>query len=148
MRKERAILGGGCFWGLQELARKLPASGRPASATPVGMSRGRPIVATAPAKALDITLDPELLQIHDPPTPSRQGNGVGTSYRSAILSLSDEQEFVALETIGDVDRSGKWPGKVVTQVEPRSGKLSPNTKTTCNETRRLNLPLPTKGLDP
>lgn len=128
---ERAILAGGCFWGMQQLIRRMPG----VLATRVGYSGGDVPHATyrnhgTHAEAVEILFDParisyrDLLefffQIHDPSTPNRQGNDRGMSYRSAIYFTSDEQKRVALETIADVDASGLWPGKVVTEVEPAS----------------------------
>jgi peptide-methionine (S)-S-oxide reductase len=124
---EKAILAGGCFWGVQELVRKLPG----VLSTRVGYSGGDVPNATyrnhgTHAEALEIIYDPavisyrELLefffQIHDPSTKNRQGNDLGLSYRSAIYYTSDEQKRVAEDTIADVDASGLWPGKVVTEV--------------------------------
>ena len=126
---ERAVLAGGCFWGVQELIRALPG----VTATRVGYSGGDVPNATyrhhgTHAEAVEILFDParisyrELLefffQIHDPSTPNRQGNDRGTSYRSAIYYADETQKRVALDTIADVDASGLWPGKVVTEVEP------------------------------
>ncbi|MBD8104335.1 peptide-methionine (S)-S-oxide reductase MsrA [Plantibacter sp. CFBP 8775] len=128
---ERAVLAGGCFWGMEDLVRKMPG----VKSTRVGYSGGD--VANASyrnhgthAEALEVVFDPsklsfrELLefffQIHDPSTKNRQGNDVGLSYRSAIFFTSPEQERVARDTIADVDASGLWPGKVVTEVEPVS----------------------------
>jgi peptide-methionine (S)-S-oxide reductase len=125
----RAILAGGCFWGMQDLFRKQPG----VLATRVGYTGGDVSNATyrdhgTHAEAIEIEFDPEqtsyrellefLFQIHDPTTPNRQGNDVGTSYRSAIFTLDDEQRRIAEETIADVDASGRWPGKVVTEVAP------------------------------
>ena len=125
----RAILAGGCFWGMQDLFRKQPG----VLATRVGYTGGDVSNATyrdhgTHAEAIEITFDPartsyrDLLefffQIHDPTTRNRQGNDVGTSYRSAIFTLDDEQRRIAEETIADVDASGRWPGKVVTEVAP------------------------------
>lgn len=125
---ERAILAGGCFWGMQDLIRKLPGVAR----TRVGYTGGDVANATyrnhgTHAEGIEIWFDParigyrELLefffQIHDPSTPNRQGNDVGLSYRSGIYYLTEEQRRVALETIADVDASGLWPGKVVTEVK-------------------------------
>ena len=124
---ETAILAGGCFWGMQDLIRKLPG----VKATRVGYSGGDVPNATyrnhaTHAEAIEVVFDPtklsyrELLelffQIHDPTTKNRQGNDVGSSYRSAIYYLSDEQKRVAQETIADVDASGLWPGRVMTEV--------------------------------
>ena len=126
---ERAVLAGGCFWGVQELVRRLPG----VLATRVGYSGGDVPNATyynhgTHAEAIEIIFDPdrisyrELLefffQIHDPTTRNRQGNDVGLSYRSAIFYTSDEQRHVAEDTIADVEASGLWPGKVVTEVSP------------------------------
>jgi peptide-methionine (S)-S-oxide reductase len=126
---DKAILAGGCFWGMQDLIRRLPG----VVATRVGYSGGTVADATyrnhdGHAEAIEITYDPsrtsyrELLefffQIHDPTTKDRQGNDLGTSYRSAIFTLDDEQRLVAEDTIADVDASGLWPGKVVTEVTP------------------------------
>ena len=127
-RTETAILAGGCFWGMQELIRKLPG----VISTRVGYSGGDVPNATyrnhgTHAEAVEIVFNPDKLgfrdllefffQSHDPSTPNRQGNDVGLSYRSAIFYTSEEQKRVALDTIADVDASGLWPGKVVTEVE-------------------------------
>jgi len=129
MAQERAVLAGGCFWGMQDLIRKLPG----VEATRVGYSGGDVTNATyrnhgTHAEALEILFDPDQIdyrrileyffQIHDPTTPNRQGNDRGTSYRSAIYYTSPEQKDVAEDTIADVEASGLWPGKVVTEVEP------------------------------
>jgi peptide-methionine (S)-S-oxide reductase len=129
--QERAILAGGCFWGMQELICKLPG----VVATRVGYSGGDVPHATyrnhgTHAEAIEVIFDSETLsfrqllelffQIHDPTTIDRQGNDRGPSYRSAIFYTSDDQKRIALDTIQDVDASGIWPGKVVTQVEPAS----------------------------
>ena len=129
MSEERAVLAGGCFWGVQELVRKLPGVIR----TRVGYTGGDVKNATyrnhgTHAEGIEIIFDPakisyrQLLefffQIHDPTTKNRQGNDMGASYRSAIYYTSPEQEAIAEDTIEDVDASGLWPGKVVTQVEP------------------------------
>jgi peptide-methionine (S)-S-oxide reductase len=129
MAEERAVLAGGCFWGVEELVRKLPGVTR----TRVGYSGGDVKNATyrnhgTHAEAIEILFDPakisyrQLLefffQIHDPTTKNRQGNDIGMSYRSAIYYTSPEQEEIAEDTIADVEASGLWPGKVVTQVEP------------------------------
>jgi peptide-methionine (S)-S-oxide reductase len=126
---ERAILAGGCFWGVQDLVRKLPG----VKGTRVGYSGGDVKNATyrnhgTHAEAIEILFDPGVIsfrtllefffQIHDPTTKNRQGNDLGTSYRSAIFYTSAEQKRVAEDTIADVDASGLWPGKVVTLVEP------------------------------
>jgi peptide-methionine (S)-S-oxide reductase len=124
---EKAILAGGCFWGMQDLIRRRPG----VLSTRVGYSGGEVANATyrnhgSHAEAIEIIFDPaatsyrELLefffQVHDPSTKNRQGNDVGASYRSAIFYTSDEQKQVAEDTIADVDASGLWPGKVVTEV--------------------------------
>jgi peptide-methionine (S)-S-oxide reductase len=126
---ERAVLAGGCFWGMQDLIRKRPG----VISTRVGYSGGDVPNATyrnhgTHAEAIEIVFDPakqsyrDLLefffQIHDPTTKNRQGNDVGMSYRSAIYYESEEQKRVALDTIADVEASGLWPGKVVTEVQP------------------------------
>ena len=127
MTTERAVLAGGCFWGVQDLVRKLPG----VIETRVGYSGGDVPNATyrnhgTHAEAIEILFDPATIsfrqllefffQIHDPTTVNRQGNDVGMSYRSAIYTTSDEQKRVAEDTIADVDASGLWPGKVVTEV--------------------------------
>ena len=129
MSHERAILAGGCFWGMEELFRNQPG----VVSTRVGYSGGDVDNATyrnhgTHAEAVEIVFDParigyrDLLefffQIHDPTTSDRQGNDVGKSYRSAIYYTSPEQKRVALETIADVEASGLWPAKVVTEVAP------------------------------
>jgi peptide-methionine (S)-S-oxide reductase len=126
---EKAILAGGCFWGMEELIRRRPG----VLDTRVGYTGGDTPNATyrnhgSHAEAIEIVYDPsktsyrEMLefffQIHDPSTKNRQGNDVGTSYRSGIYYENDEQRAVALDTIADVDASGLWPGKVVTEVAP------------------------------
>ncbi|MDE2516573.1 MAG: peptide-methionine (S)-S-oxide reductase MsrA [Rhodospirillales bacterium] len=129
MSNERAILAGGCFWGMQDLIRKLPG----VVATRVGYSGGDVAHATyrnhgTHAEAIEIVFDPDTIsyrallefffQIHDPTTPNRQGNDRGMSYRSAIFYANPEQRRVAEETIADVNESGLWPGKVVTELAP------------------------------
>ncbi len=128
---ERAVLAGGCFWGMQDLIRKLPG----VLETRVGYTGGDVPNATyrhhgTHAEAIEIVFDPSktsfrkllefFFQIHDPTTLNRQGNDRGASYRSAIFYTSDEQRAVALDTIQDVDASGIWPGKVVTEVAAAS----------------------------
>ena len=125
---ERAVLAGGCFWGMQDLIRRMPG----VVATRVGYTGGEVPRATyrnhgSHAEGIEIHFDPERLsyrrllefffQIHDPTTRNRQGNDVGSSYRSAIYYVSERQREIALDTIADVNASGLWPGKVVTQVE-------------------------------
>ncbi len=129
MAQERAVLAGGCFWGMQDLIRKLPG----VEATRVGYTGGDVPNATyrnhgTHAEGLEILFDPDQIsyrrileyffQIHDPSTANRQGNDLGMSYRSAIYFTSAEQKAVAEDTIADVDASGLWPGKVVTELEP------------------------------
>jgi peptide-methionine (S)-S-oxide reductase len=131
MNTERAVLAGGCFWGMQDLIRRYDGI----ISTRVGYTGGEVVNATyrnhgSHAEAIEIIFDPakisyrELLefffQIHDPSTPNRQGNDRGASYRSAIFYTSDEQKQIAEDTIADVDASGVWPGKVVTEVTPVS----------------------------
>lgn len=128
---ERAILAGGCFWGMQDLIRKRPG----VLSTRVGYTGGDVPNATyrnhgTHAEGIEIEFDPQVVsyrellelffQIHDPTTKNRQGNDMGMSYRSAIYFTSDEQHQTALDTIEDVNASGLWPGKVVTEVEPAS----------------------------
>jgi peptide-methionine (S)-S-oxide reductase len=126
---ERAVLAGGCFWGMQDLIRKLPGVVN----TRVGYTGGDVPHATyrnhgTHAEGIEIVFDPEktsyrdllefFFQIHDPSTKNRQGNDIGMSYRSAIYYVDETQKQIALETIADVDASGLWPGKVVTEVAP------------------------------
>lgn len=129
MTEERAVLAGGCFWGVQDLVRRQPG----VISTRVGYSGGEVPNATYRnhgnhAEAIEIIFDPEVtcfravleffFQIHDPTTKNRQGNDRGASYRSAIYYTSEDQKAVAEDTIADVEASGLWPGKVVTEVEP------------------------------
>src|SRR6201996_1152836 len=129
MSEERAVLAGGCFWGMQDLLRRYDGVIR----TRVGYSGGEVKNATYRnhgnhAEAIEIIFDPAVLsfrqllefffQIHDPSTRNRQGNDRGPSYRSAIYYTSDAQKETAEDTIRDVDASGLWPGKVVTELEP------------------------------
>jgi methionine-S-sulfoxide reductase len=129
MTQERAVLAGGCFWGVQELFRRYDG----VLSTRVGYTGGKTPNATyrnhgSHAEAIEIVFDPDRIsyrqilefffQIHDPTTRNRQGNDVGTSYRSAIFYTSEEQQHVAEDTIADVEASGLWPGKVVTEVVP------------------------------
>lgn len=128
---ERAVLAGGCFWGMQDLIRKLPG----VLDTRVGYTGGHVENATyrnheGHAEAIEIIFDPTVItyrdllafffQIHDPTTMNRQGNDIGTSYRSEIFYVSDEQKGEALRTIDDVNASGLWPGPAVTQVSAAS----------------------------
>ncbi|WP_158809957.1 peptide-methionine (S)-S-oxide reductase MsrA [Beijerinckia sp. L45] len=129
MSEERAVLAGGCFWGMQDLIRRQDG----VIATRVGYTGGDVPNATyrnhgTHAEAIEIVFDPEktsyrkmlefFFQIHDPSTKNRQGNDVGLSYRSAIFTTSDEQTRVAADMIADVNASGLWPGKVATEVVP------------------------------
>ena len=129
MKHERSILAGGCFWGMQDLIRRRDG----VISTRVGYSGGDVPNATyrnhgTHAEAIEIVFDPDRLsyrellefffQVHDPTTRNRQGNDVGTSYRSAIFTTSDDQRRVAEDTIADVNASGLWPGPVVTEVAP------------------------------
>jgi peptide-methionine (S)-S-oxide reductase len=126
---ERAILAGGCFWGMQDLIRSFPG----VITTRVGYTGGNVPNATyrnheGHAEAIEIIFDPQQLtyrrlleffiQIHDPTTLNRQGNDTGTSYRSAIFFTTDEQKRIAEDTIADVNASELWPGTVVTEVAP------------------------------
>lgn len=130
-KTERAVLAGGCFWGVQQLIRRKPG----VISTRVGYSGGEVDHATYRnhgnhAEAIEIIFDPEKIsfrdllefffQIHDPSTLNRQGNDKGSSYRSAIFYTSGAQREIAEDTIADVDASGIWPGKVVTEVTPVS----------------------------
>lgn len=126
---ERAVLAGGCFWGMQDLIRRLPG----VISTRVGYTGGEVANATYRnhgnhAEGIEVIFDPTIItyrkllevffQVHDPSTPNRQGNDIGPSYRSAIYYENDDQKRVAIETIADVDASGLWPARVVTEVEP------------------------------
>ena len=128
-KTERAVLAGGCFWGMQDLIRKMPG----VVSTRVGYTGGDVPNATyrnhgSHAEGIEIMFDPDKLsyreilefffQIHDPSTPDRQGNDMGPSYRSGIYYVDDAQKDEAVRTIADVNASGLWPGKVVTEVEP------------------------------
>ncbi len=129
MNTEKAALAGGCFWGMQDLIRRLPG----VVSTRVGYSGGEVPNATYRnhgnhAEAIEIVFDPArtsyrallefFFQIHDPTTRNRQGGDVGASYRSAIFYANDEQKRVAEDTIADVDASGLWPGTVKTELSP------------------------------
>jgi peptide-methionine (S)-S-oxide reductase len=129
MTTERAVLAGGCFWGVQDLFRRYDG----VLSTRVGYTGGDVPNATyrnhgSHAEAVEVIFDPARIsyrqilefffQIHDPSTRDRQGNDFGASYRSAIFYTSDEQRRIAEDTIADVDASGLWPGKVVTEVVP------------------------------
>lgn len=126
---ERAVLAGGCFWGMQDLIRKLPGVVK----TRVGYTGGDVANATyrdhgTHAEGIEIVFDPTqttfrtllefFFQIHDPTTPNRQGNDLGLAYRSAIYYVDDAQKAIALDTIADVNASGLWPGKLVTELDP------------------------------
>lgn len=129
MQTQKAILAGGCFWGVEELIRHQPG----VISTIVGYTGGDVPNATyrnhgTHAEGIEIVFDPEKLsyrklleyffQIHNPTTRNRQGNDIGTSYRSAIFFLDDEQRDTAIQLIKELDDSGKWPGKIVTEVVP------------------------------
>ncbi|MEP3442479.1 MAG: peptide-methionine (S)-S-oxide reductase MsrA [Sulfitobacter sp.] len=129
MSNQRAVLAGGCFWGMQDLIRKRTG----VVSTRVGYSGGDVPNATyrnhgTHAEAIEVIFDPNQLsyrallelffQIHDPTTPNRQGNDLGMSYRSAIYFVDEDQKTTALDTIADIEASGIWPGKVVTEIEP------------------------------
>jgi peptide-methionine (S)-S-oxide reductase len=129
MTSERAVLAGGCFWGMQDLIRKMPG----VISTRVGYTGGDVANATYRnhgnhAEGIEIVFDPAKLsyrkllefffQIHDPTTLNRQGNDRGASYRSAIYYVDETQKAVAEDTIADVNASGLWPGRVVTEVKP------------------------------
>ncbi|MES2901616.1 MAG: peptide-methionine (S)-S-oxide reductase MsrA [Pseudomonadota bacterium] len=126
---ETAILAGGCFWGMQDLIRRIPG----VLSTRVGYTGGDVVNATyrnhgTHAEGIEVVFDPRRLsyrqvlefffQIHDPSTRNRQGNDMGTSYRSGIYYQNEEQKKIAEDTILDVDASGLWPGKVVTELAP------------------------------
>ena len=128
-RLEKAILAGGCFWGMQDLFRKQPG----VVSTRVGYSGGDVPNATyrnhgTHAEAIEVVFDPDetsyravlefFFRVHDPTTVNRQGNDIGASYRSAIFYVDDEQRQIAADTVADVEASGRWPGKVVTEVAP------------------------------
>lgn len=130
---QRAVLAGGCFWGMQDLIRKLDG----VRATRVGYTGGQTENATydqvktgrtGHAESIEITFDPSVIsyrkilewffQIHDPTTKDRQGNDRGTQYRSAIFYESEDQKRIAEDVIDAVESSGKWPGRVVTELTP------------------------------
>jgi peptide-methionine (S)-S-oxide reductase len=126
---EKAVIAGGCFWGMQDLFRRMPG----VLSTRVGYTGGNVANATyrnhgTHAEAIEIVFDPRVLsyrkilefffQIHDPTTLNSQGNDYGASYRSAIFYTSEEQKQIAEKTIADVGASGQWPGKIVTEVSP------------------------------
>ena len=158
---EKAILAGGCFWGMQDLIRKRPG----VISTRVGYTGGDVPNATYRnhgnhAEAIEIIFDPRqtsyrdllefFFQIHDPTTRNRQGNDVGASYRSAIFYTSDEQKRVAEDTIADVNASGLWPGKVVTEVDPAGPfwEAEPEHQDYLERyPERLHLPLPAPELE-
>ena len=129
MNTEKAILAGGCFWGVEELIRHQPG----VIATVVGYTGGDVPNATyrnhgTHAEGIEVTFDPSRIsyrklleyffQIHDPTTRNRQGNDKGTSYRSAIFYSNEAQQQTAIELIAEMEKSGKWPGKIVTEVVP------------------------------
>ncbi|MFV0386897.1 peptide-methionine (S)-S-oxide reductase MsrA [Paracoccus sp. (in: a-proteobacteria)] len=126
---ERAVLAGGCFWGMEDLIGRLAG----VITTRVGYTGGDVANATyrnhgTHAEGIEVIFDPSILtyrrllefffQIHDPTTPNRQGNDIGSSYRSAIYFIDDTQRQMAIDTIADVNASGIWPGNVVTELEP------------------------------
>lgn len=126
---EHAIFAGGCFWGMQDLIRKLPG----VISTRVGYTGGDIKNATyrnhgTHAEAIEVIFDPNIIsyrkllefffQIHDPSTLNRQGNDVGTSYRSGIYYTSDQQHILAMNMIKEIDASGIWPGQVTTEIKP------------------------------
>ena len=128
---ERAVLAGGCFWGMQDLIRKMPG----VETTRVGYTGGDVVNATyrnhgTHAEGIEILFDPEktsyrqilefFFQIHDPTTPNRQGNDRGSAYRSAIYYVTEQQKQIAIDTIADVNASRLWPAAVVTEVQPVS----------------------------
>ena len=128
MAKERAVLAGGCFWGMQDLIRNMQG----VISTRVGYTGGNVVNPTwqnhgSHAEAVEIIFESDVIsyrkilefffQIHDPTTPNQQGNDRGASYRSAIYYVSQAQKDEALRTIKDVDACGLWPAKVVTEVE-------------------------------
>ncbi|MGN6367599.1 MAG: peptide-methionine (S)-S-oxide reductase MsrA [Phycisphaerae bacterium] len=128
-KTERALLAGGCFWGMQDLIRKQPG----VLATRVGYTGGNVKNATyknhgSHAEAIEILFDPTVtsfrklleffFQIHDPTTPNRQGNDRGPSYRSAIFYTSEDQKRIAEQTIAEINATNLWPGKVVTELTP------------------------------
>ena len=161
MTTEKAILAGGCFWGLQDLIRKRPG----VISTRVGYTGGDVPNATyrnhhGHAEAMEIIFDPEQIsyrdllefffQVHDPTTLNRQGNDIGTSYRSAIFYLSDAQKQTAEDTIADVNASGLWPGKVVTEVtagRPVLGGRARAPGLPGEVPQRVHLPLRPPGLE-
>ena len=129
MTTQKAILAGGCFWGMQDLIRKMLGI----VSTRVGYTGGDVKNATyrnhgLHAEGIEVIFDPAIMsyrkllefffQIHDPSTKNRQGNDQGTGYRSGIYYTDEAQRLEALNTIADVDASGIWPGKVVTEVAP------------------------------
>ena len=129
MSTQKAILAGGCFWGMQDLIRKMPGI----ISTRVGYTGGDVKNATyrnhgTHAEGIEVIYDPSVMsyrkllefffQIHDPSTKNRQGNDQGTAYRSGIYYVDEAQRLEAINTIADVDASGIWPSKVVTEVAP------------------------------
>jgi len=160
MSTNTAVLAGGCFWGIQDLIRKLPG----VLSTRVGYTGGHnehPTYRNHPghAEAIEITFDPArtdyrallefFFQIHNPTTKNRQGNDFGTSYRSAIFYLDDEQKRIALDTIADVDASGLWPGAVV-RGHAGDRVLGSRTRTSglsATLPQRIHLPLRSAGLE-
>ena len=158
---ETAVLAGGCFWGVQELMRKQPG----VIATRAGWTGGdspHPTEASpgTHAEAVEIVFDPEqtsfrdilefFFQIHDPTTINRQVDDTGTEYRSAIFYTGDEQKQVAEDTIADVDASGLWPGKVVTEIKPAGPFWEAEDEDQYylqKHPRRPDMPFPATGLE-
>ena len=131
MNTEKAVLAGGCFWGVEELIRQLPGVIK----TVVGYTGGDVENATyrnhgTHAEGIEVTFDPTVLsyrtlleyffKIHNPTTLNRQGNDIGTSYRSAIFYANEEQRDVAKQLIEEMDASGVWPDKIITEVVPET----------------------------
>ena len=131
MASEKAILAGGCFWGVEDLIRNLPG----VISTEVGYTGGDVPDATyrnhgTHAEGIEVVFDPAKLsyrkllefffQIHDPTTRNRQGNDAGTSYRSAIFYLDEQQKKTAENLVEEIDASKKWPGRIVTEIVPAS----------------------------
>ena len=158
---ERAVLAGGCFWGMQDLIRRQ----RGVLSTRVGYTGGEVKNATYRnhgnhAEAIEIMFDPRVtsfrdileffFQIHDPSTRNRQGNDIGASYRSAIFYTSDEQKRIAQDTIADIDASGLWPGKATTEVVPGGRFLGSRARApglSRKNPQRLHLPLRASRLE-
>lgn len=137
---ETAILAGGCFWGMEDIIRKIPGVletevGYAGGTTPSPNYNAVKTGTTGHAESIMVVFDPsklsyaELLEkwfyrMHDPTTENRQGNDRGTQYRSAIFYLSDEQKQSAEAITKKVDQSGLWPNPIVTQIEA-AGPFTP-----------------------